>query len=214
MARRRRREGFDDDLLERAQRSEQASGELEKRFEALSATAELDQVIFDGASFGTAGAGRYARGGGVSRPARAAQPRTGLGAAQQAPGRAAGRRSGGGAPTRRSIRHRSRAQLTAGERRIALRRQLNALVAAQHHRTGQPHGKIHAELRRICGGPPSAQATIEQLEERIATVQTLPAPARRAPARSCLGSVVPRLGRASARSASARSASVGSVRTV
>ncbi len=31
---------------------EQASGELEKTFEALSATAELDQVIFDGATFG------------------------------------------------------------------------------------------------------------------------------------------------------------------
>jgi hypothetical protein len=62
---------------------------------------------------------------------------------------------------------------SAGERRVALRRQLNALVAAHHHRTGLPHGKIHAELRRLCGGPPSAQATIEQLEERIATVQTL-----------------------------------------
>ncbi len=48
-----RRTGFDDELLERANRTEQASGELEKRFEALSATAELDQVIFDGASFGT-----------------------------------------------------------------------------------------------------------------------------------------------------------------
>ena len=48
-----RRDGFDDDLLDQAQRAEQASGELEKRFEALSATAELDQVIFDGASFGT-----------------------------------------------------------------------------------------------------------------------------------------------------------------
>ena len=62
---------------------------------------------------------------------------------------------------------------TAGERRILLRRQLNGLVAAHHHRTGLPHGKIHAELRRLCGGPPSAQATIEQLEERIATIQTL-----------------------------------------
>jgi hypothetical protein len=62
---------------------------------------------------------------------------------------------------------------TPGERRLALRRQLNALVNAHHHRTGLPHGKIHAELRRMCGGPPSAQATIEQLEERIATVQTL-----------------------------------------
>ena len=63
--------------------------------------------------------------------------------------------------------------MTAGERRNSLRRQLNTLVAAHHHRTGLPHGKIHAELRRLCGGPPSAQATIEQLEERIATIQGL-----------------------------------------
>jgi hypothetical protein len=62
---------------------------------------------------------------------------------------------------------------SAGERRILLRKQLNGLVAAHHHRTGLPHGKIHAELRRRCGGPPSAQATIEQLEERIATIQSL-----------------------------------------
>jgi hypothetical protein len=62
---------------------------------------------------------------------------------------------------------------TAGERRLALRQQLNSLVNAHHHRTGLPHGKIHAELRRLCGGPPSAQATIEQLEERIATAQTM-----------------------------------------
>src|ERR671921_225715 len=46
-------DGLDDALLERAQRAEDAEGELAKRFEALSATAELDQVIFDGASFGT-----------------------------------------------------------------------------------------------------------------------------------------------------------------
>src|SRR5438270_152532 len=45
-------EGLDDDLLARAQRTEQASEELDKRIELLSATAELDQVIFDGASFG------------------------------------------------------------------------------------------------------------------------------------------------------------------
>jgi len=63
--------------------------------------------------------------------------------------------------------------LTAGARRIALRRQLNGLVAAHHHRTGLPHGKIHAELRRLCGGPASAQATIEQLEERITALRTL-----------------------------------------
>ena len=69
-------DGFDDDLLERAQRDEQASGELEKRFAALSATAELDQVIFDGASFGTARPGRHARGGGVPRACPACSPPT------------------------------------------------------------------------------------------------------------------------------------------
>ncbi|HEV7711414.1 MAG TPA: DEAD/DEAH box helicase, partial [Asanoa sp.] len=46
-------DGLDDTLLERAQKAEDASGELTKRHEMLSATAELDQVIFDGASFGT-----------------------------------------------------------------------------------------------------------------------------------------------------------------
>src|SRR5690606_11805959 len=70
---------------------------------------------------------------------------------------------------------------SAAEQRMALRRQLNALVAAYHHRTGLPHGKIHAELRRRCGGPPSAQATIEQLRDRIAAIREL---RRAGPARS------------------------------
>ncbi|WP_407803395.1 hypothetical protein, partial [Staphylococcus aureus] len=36
----------------------------------------------------------------------------------------------------------------------ALRKELNGLVAMNVHRTGKPHGIIHAELRRVCGGPP------------------------------------------------------------
>ncbi|MEH1014930.1 DEAD/DEAH box helicase [Micromonospora sp. CPCC 206060] len=168
-----KREGFDDDLLERAQRNEQASGELEKRFEALSATAELDQVIFDGASFGTAAqAGtpeeeEYLGLPGLLTPDQV----TVLLNKRQAEQLAAQRRRR--AEPAAEAAERPPVPLTAGERRVALRRQLNALVAARHHRTGLPHGKIHAELRRLCGGPPSAQATIEQLEERIATVQTL-----------------------------------------
>ena len=52
-----------------------------------------------------------------------------------------------------------------------LRKELNGLVGAWNHRTGQPHGVIHAELRRACGGPPIAQATAEQIRERIATIR-------------------------------------------
>ena len=53
-----------------------------------------------------------------------------------------------------------------------LRRELNTLVSAMHHRTGKPHGWIHNELRRICGGPPVAAANGEQLQERIDNLRT------------------------------------------
>jgi hypothetical protein len=53
----------------------------------------------------------------------------------------------------------------------ALRKELNALIGAWHHRTGQPHGVIHADLRRVCGGPPLAAATGEQLRARITAIR-------------------------------------------
>ncbi|MEU8002872.1 DEAD/DEAH box helicase [Catellatospora sp. NPDC049111] len=166
------KDGLDDELLERAQKAEDASGELTKSFEALSATAELDQVIFDGATFGL--------------PAQAGTPEEedflglpGLLSADQVAALLSKRQAEQAAAVRRNRAEQAPAQrepvardMSATERRIHLRRQLNALVAAHHHRTNLPHGKIHAELRSKCGGPPSAQATIEQLEERIATIQS------------------------------------------
>jgi superfamily II DNA or RNA helicase len=163
--------GFDDELLEQAQRSEQASDELTKQYEALSATAELDQVIFDGASFGvpaqsgTAEEEDYLGLPGLLSPDQVST----LLARRQAEQTAAARRRAGTTLEESAPRR----QLTAGERRIELRRKLNGLVGAYHHRTGLPHGKIHAELRRLCGGPASAQATIAELEQRIATIQSL-----------------------------------------
>jgi superfamily II DNA or RNA helicase len=164
-------DGLDDALLERAQRAEEAVGELEKRFEALSATAELDQVIFDGASFGTgAGAGTPEEEEYLGLPGLLTPDQVATLLSRRQAEQLATRRKQGNEPVPAP---REPARLSAGERRVSLRRQLNSLVAAHHHRTGLPHGKIHAELRRLCGGPPSAQATIEQLEERIATIQTL-----------------------------------------
>jgi superfamily II DNA or RNA helicase len=171
-------DGLDDEALARAQRQEAASQEETKRFEAVSATAELDQVIYDGASFGTpvvAGTPEeedYLGLPGLLTPDQVAQ----LLRRRQAEQQAARQRSG---TTVASSSGSSQQTATAppprsaAEQRLALRRQLNALVAAQHHRTGLPHGKIHAELRRRCGGPPSAQATIEQLRDRIAAIRDL-----------------------------------------
>jgi superfamily II DNA or RNA helicase len=166
-------DGLDDALLERAQRAEDAEGDLEKRFEALSATAELDQVIYDGASFGTgARTGtpeeeEYLGLPGLLTPDQVSV----LLEKRQSEQLAAQKRQKAAEPV--PAQREPVVTLSAGERRNSLRRQLNTLVAAHHHRTNLPHGKIHAELRRLCGGPPSAQATIEQLEERIATIQTM-----------------------------------------
>ncbi|MDX3215142.1 DEAD/DEAH box helicase [Streptomyces sp. ME02-6991-2B] len=54
---------------------------------------------------------------------------------------------------------------------LELRKRLNTMVAAYNHQSGKPHGVIHNELRRVCGGPPSAEATAGQLHERIKKIQ-------------------------------------------
>ncbi len=168
------KDGLDDELLERAQQSENASGELNKSFEALSATAELDQVIFDGATFGLpAQVGTQEEEDFLGLPGLlSADQVAALLAKRQAEQAAAVRRNRAGAAEQAPAQREPVRDMSSAERRIHLRRQLNALVASHHHRTGLPHGKIHAELRSKCGGPPSAQATIEQLEERTATIQS------------------------------------------
>lgn len=158
-------DGLDDAALLRAQRSE-ATGAAEAPFQAVSATAELDQVIFDGATFatpvraGTAEERDYLGLPGLLTADQVAM----LLRRRQAEQQAANIPHPGRSP---------KSPLPSGQRRLALRRELNALVAAHHHRTGLPHGKIHAELRRRCGGPPSAQATITQLEARIETLRAM-----------------------------------------
>lgn len=163
-------EGLDDHLMEAAQRRRDEATDQPPGFTAVAATAELDQVIFDGTSFGTPVlAGTPEEQDFLGLPGLLTSEQVAaLLAKRQAEQLAAQRTRQAGeqpdpppAPT-----------MTAGQRRQALRKQLNMLVAAEHHRTGRPHGQIHAELRRLCGGPPSAQATIEQLEARIAAIKS------------------------------------------
>jgi hypothetical protein len=45
------------------------------------------------------------------------------------------------------------------------------LITAWHHRTGQPHAVIHADLRRACGGPPVPEATGQQIRARIEMIR-------------------------------------------
>jgi superfamily II DNA or RNA helicase len=156
-------EGWDDDALAQANAQRDEPGEQERGFTALGASAELDQVIYDGASFGTAAFATtedeqdYLGLPGLLEPdqMRALLRRR----QQQQLDRATVR---AGSPTPADAR-----TPTLRERLRDLRKELNTLVAVAHHRTGRPHGAIHQEVRAACGGPPTAMATVEQLEQRI-----------------------------------------------
>ena len=158
------RETLDDEAPVERRRTEPT--EADNGFQSLGADAELDQVIFDGASFGTAtpaGSDEEADYLGIPGLLDADQMRDLLRRRQEE--QLAVRSASGTPPPPRT---------THGQLR-ELRRELNALVAATHHRTGRSHGWIHNELRRVCGGPPVAAANRDQLQARIEAVRSLKA---------------------------------------
>jgi hypothetical protein len=167
------RESMGDEEFVERRRSEPTDND--NGFESLGADAELDQVIFDGSSFGTAtpaGSEEEADYLGIPGLLDPGQMRDLLRRRQEEQldrrSRAAGDVAVGtatGAVPRVSMHGQLR----------ELRRELNALVSIAHHRTGKPHGWIHNELRRICGGPPIAAATTDQLKARIEAVRGLQA---------------------------------------
>ncbi len=151
-----------------AVKTQTEQGDTERGFTSLGADAELDQVIFDGSSFGTAapaGSDEEADYLGIPGLLDAEQMRALLHRRQD-----------------EQLRRRTQLNKDAatpvppptmhGEIR-ELRRELNTLVSLTHHRTGKPHGWIHNELRRRCGGPPIAAATRDQLHDRIIALRQM-----------------------------------------
>ncbi|GAB3624072.1 DEAD/DEAH box helicase [Mariniluteicoccus endophyticus] len=156
----------EDLLLAQANREEQASSELleeeQGSFTALASEADFDKVLFDGTEFGLqamAGSEEEADYLGLPGLLEPDQVKDLL--------------------QRRQHEHMSRESAKGGEAEVRavsrsthqrlreLRKELNSLVGAWHHRTGQPHGVIHNELRGATGGPPSAAADEVQLQARI-----------------------------------------------
>jgi hypothetical protein len=166
-------DGLDDDLLADAAQQKDESTDMDNGFEMLGADAELDQVIFDGSSFGTAtpaGSEEEADYLGIPGLLDADQMRDLLRRRQEEQLDRRSRAAGDIESTNASplnVRSSKHGQLRE------LRRELNALVSVAHHRTGKPHGWIHNELRRICGGPPIAAATSDHLRARIEAVRGL-----------------------------------------
>jgi hypothetical protein len=123
-------------------------------FRALEASAHFDRVLYDGAEFGVSAEEEEFLG----LPGLLAPEQVAL-LLRQRQASVAGTAASGPPAAEPSP--------TARESLAALRKELNGLIAAWHHRGGEPHGAIHAELRRTCGGPPLAQATAEQIRARI-----------------------------------------------
>ena len=153
-----------DELVAAANRVQDEPGEEEPAFTSLQASAHLDRVIYDGGEYGTGGSigsddeMEYLGLPGLLEPE---QVRTLLSRRQAEQLRRAPE------PVAAPVREASAFEVLAG-----LRKELNGLVGAWHHRTGKPHGVIHAELRTACGGPPTAVATASQVQDRIEQMRT------------------------------------------
>jgi superfamily II DNA or RNA helicase len=158
----------EDALLAQAQAGESASDEqVAVPFEALGSQATFAHVLYDGAEFGHDGEVHVGSDEemdflGIPGLLEPDQVRSLLQRRQR---------------QRRDLRAEAAESdslvesTTTHERLAILRRELNGLVAAWHHRTGQPHGVTHAALRKDCGGPAAAIATAAQLQARIDKVR-------------------------------------------
>ncbi|HEX6233861.1 MAG TPA: DEAD/DEAH box helicase [Jiangellaceae bacterium] len=153
-----------------------ADGVDEPGYQALGSDATFDRVLYDGGEFGTqahvgsAEEADYLGIPGLLEPDQVAV----LLRRRQAQQQAAQRRraaSGGNNGTQAGGGHPSAGERATHEQLSMLRRELNGLVGAWHHRTGKPHGVIHTELRQVSGGPPAALATADELRARIDTIR-------------------------------------------
>jgi superfamily II DNA or RNA helicase len=162
-------EGFipEEGLMEAANREDKASDSLTKgKYEALESQASFDRVLFDGGEFGTGGEiGSEDELDFLGIPGLLDADQVGTLLRQRQQEQQSRKRLRSGAapePEPQVVDHR---QLTE------LRNQLAKNVSAWSARSGMPHGMVHSELRRICGGPAVAQANEEQLNKRLKKLQ-------------------------------------------
>jgi len=150
----------EDQLVADANRTK-ATPEIDgQAFEALESAAEFDHVLFDAQQFGlNADVGsddeqEFLGLPGLLEPDQVAVLLRERQSAQKGSGR------GGTEP-----------KVAAHRALAAQRKELNSLVSAYARKTGSPHGVVHNDLRRSCGGPSLEQASSEQVQARIETIR-------------------------------------------
>jgi superfamily II DNA/RNA helicase len=166
-------DGLEDTLLAEAEREEKTSDALTEEFsyQALGSEAHFDRVLYDGKEFGQLAVpgtpeeeeflglpgllepehvhellmqrqARQTRHRKTREAVEKSDPDSSMDAASSLP-----------APLHRTLKEQ--------------RQLLNSLVGLYARQSGEPHGAVHAELRRQCGGPAVSHATVAQLQARI-----------------------------------------------
>jgi superfamily II DNA or RNA helicase len=162
--------GLDDAALNEANRLDKASERLttDGAFQALGSDATFDRVLYDGGEFGfeaEVGSEEELDFLGLPGLLEPDQVRDLL-KHRQAQQQRRGKKAPPSAPAPTPL-----ADIPMHRRMKEQRQLLQDLVGLWSHRTNTPHGAIHSELRRTCGGPAVAQATEEQLQKRIDTLR-------------------------------------------
>lgn len=150
-------------MLAAANRDEGVSDDLLGSFEALESDAHFDHVLYDKQQFGL-----HAEVGSEDEQDYLGLP--GLLEPDQVHALLSERQTKQSKKTGRT-RQDQDAPIAAHRALASQRKELNKLVAAYATKTGSPHANIHMDLRRACGGPELAQATSEQVTERIERIR-------------------------------------------
>ena len=179
------KQGWEDDLLAEANR-EQNEPDDAGSYESLGADAELDSLIYDGSTYGTgtfSGSEEEAEYLGLPGLLDADQVKALLRKRQEEQldardeqERLRREREAEEAKLKEiegtSFRGKTAAAVdedeAASEEIPRLRKELNTIVSIVAGKRKRPHGAIHTEARKACGGPPTALCTAEQLRDRIA----------------------------------------------
>ncbi len=162
----------EEDAMNAAEREDKASDALTEEFtyQALGSHAHFDRVLFDGKEFGqlaTPGTPEEEEFLGIpgllepesvhellmQRQARQGRHRSAREAREKTQEETVPDEASLPAPLHRTLKEQ--------------RQLLNSLVGLYARQTGEPHGLVHAELRRQCGGPAVSHATVAQLQARI-----------------------------------------------
>jgi len=157
---------LDDGLLDKENREEKTSDDLlqdEFTWEALESDANFDKVLYEGGEFGFAAevdSDEELDFIGIPGLLEPDQVRELLKQRQARQSKRSGDRQ-------KALPEEDRDPPALFRTLKEQRTLLNSLVGIRSKMSGEPHGLIHAELRRVLGGPAVAQATVTQLQARI-----------------------------------------------